>query len=535
MRLSETNLNNRWKEIHMGDDKKTQCIVPRCRNESYFGDSKCILHCEKDESMGFASTSQFSDFFDALIDDVVEQAFRHNAQGGFIQKESLESYLNNRHKQSDIVAFAKTLNVRFVQFVFPERDEKYPFDYLQVLNKLGGIHFDNCKFSALGLDIKGAKCFFQECNFLKNWIIYDLHVLANVNNVLYQQCTFEQDVNVCSETDERCAITNPLFYNCKFLGNVQFERVDFKKPLFNNKGPVRVTLKQFELTNCTFSDRFILNNCDMEVFSVADTVFSFKFEFKTNKVADFRLSNTNFLEIADFYGSYFEHFLMERNIFKDFVGFEDCEFGITDGYDSSFVATFEYVTFSSFANFRNATFNGGLDIAFINLKEPPNFLKAFVPLDFTNRETLRIIKHSFEKIGNNIEANKYFVLEMKKYKQELFFTKGKRQEKIVFWLNEHISNFGQNYFRPMWLILFFGIIYTVLVYGLEQNALYKIHPSANQSLSMVTYVLNYFATNFLPYSKFLKEGMEFISLLFYIVFLTLIWQTVISIKRHVRR
>lgn len=513
----------------------SQCVVPNCKHETYFDEPKCILHCEKDESMGFANTSQFSDFFDALIDDVVEQAFKYTDEDVFVRKESLIGYLKNKNQLLDAAKFARTLKVYFPQIVFPERDEKYPFDYLQVLNKLGEIHFDNCIFTAFGLDIKITQCFFQECEFLENWLIYDLQVLSNVNNVLYQQCTFEADVSVCSETDKRCTINIPLFHNCKFLGNVNFEGVDFKKPLFNDENPAQGTLKQLELTNCTFSDRFVLNNYNVEDFSVADTVFSSKFEFKSNKVADFRLANTNFLELADFFASCFDHFLMERNIFKDFVGFEDCEFGIKDGYDYSFVATFEYVTFSSFANFRNATFNSGLDIEFINSKEPPNFLKAVVPLVFTNRETLRIIKHSFEKIGNNIEANKYFVLEMKKYKQELFSTKGKRQEKIVFWLNDHISNFGQNYFRPMWLILFFGIIYTVLVYGLEQNALYKIHAPANQSLSMVSDVLNYFATNFLPYSKFLKNGMEFISLLFYIVFLTLIWQTVIAIKRHVRR
>jgi hypothetical protein len=485
--------------------------------------------------MGFANTSQFSDFYDALIIDVVEQAFKYTAEDGFVRKESLIGYLKNKNQLLDASKFAKTLKVYFPQIVFPERDEKYPFDYLQVLNKLGGIHFDTCKFTAFGLDISGAKCFFQDCDFQKNWLIYDLQILENFNNILYQQCTFEQDVSVCSETDKRCTINIPLFHNCKFLGNVNFEGIDFKKPLFNDNPVLRGSIKSIEFNDCDFSDRLVLNNCKIDVMSILDSFFHSKFEFKNNSVDDFAVSNTNFSEIADFYGSKVALFVMERNIFSNFVGFENCMFGVEDDHDDSYISLFQYVTFLSFVNFRNAQFYSGLDIELINLKESPNFLNAYVPLEFTNRETFRIIKNSFDKIGNNIEANKFFVLEMKKYKQELFSTKGKWQDKAVFWLNEHISDFGQNYFRPMRLILGFGILYTVLVYGLEQNTLYNIYAPANPSLSQASDVLNYFAANFLPYSKFLKSGMEFVSLLFYIVFLTLIWQTVIAIKRHVRR
>jgi len=519
----------------MGDVKKTLCVVPNCKHESYFGDTKCILHCDKDESMGFANTSQFSDFFDALIDDVVEHAFRHRKESGYFQKEFLRGYLKKSNHQSDIVEFAKKLEIHFAQLVFPKRDEKYPFDYLQVLNKLGGIHFDTCKFTAFGLDISGAKCFFQDCDFQKNWLIYDLQILENVNNILYQQCTFDQDISVCSETDKRCTINIPLFHNCRFLGNVNFEGVDFKKPLFNDENPAQGTLKQLELTNCTFSDRFILNNYNVEDFSVVDTDFSSKFEFKTNTVADFLVVNTNFSEIADFYGSKFELFLMERNIFKDFVGFEDCRFGITDASDFACVATFKYVTFLSFANFRNTSFYGGLDVEFINLKEPPNFLNSLVCPTYTNRETFRIIKHSFDKIGNNIEANKFFVLEMKKYKEELTESKEITQEKVVFILNEMISDFGQSYLRPISLLVCLGFVYTALVIGCEKNVLYRIYVPANNLLSGVSDCFNGFAMNILPFSKFLKPGMEFVSLIFYVIFAALIWQTVIAVKRHVRR
>ena len=57
------------------------------------------------------------------------------------------------------------------------------------------------------------------------------------------------------------------------------------------------------------------------------------------------------------------------------------------------------------------------DLENINLKESPNFLNTKIEPKNTNRETFRITKDSFDKIGNHIEANKFFVYEMKKHKE----------------------------------------------------------------------------------------------------------------------
>lgn len=89
------------------------------------------------------------------------------------------------------------------------------------------------------------------------------------------------------------------------------------------------------------------------------------------------------------------------------------------------------MTFLSFVNFRNATFNSGLDLENANLKEMPNFLNVKLLSNNTNRETLRIIKHSFDKVGNHIEANKYFSLEMERHKNDMA-GESWSQEKIVF-------------------------------------------------------------------------------------------------------
>lgn len=153
----------------------------------------------------------------------------------------------------------------------------------------------------------------------------------------------------------------------------------------------------------------------------------------------------------------------------------------------------------------------------------------------TNRETLRIIKNSFDKIGNHIDANKFFVKEMMRYKQDLFKDKSITQEKLVFLFNEKVSSFGQSYLKPLYLFLGAIIIYSLLVYGHENNWLYKICPSLNDIISSVSYFLNYPVKNIITYSKFLRPGMELLSLIFYIVFAVLTWQIIVAIKRHTKQ
>ncbi len=513
----------------------SKCIVANCQLEANYNDSKCILHCEKKSySEDFQQASLLPSFFSALVDNIVEQTFKYEKEEGLNRKEFLKSYLVSNINTFDIDKLTKSRAYSFSSICFSGRDAKDKFDYLQVLNKLGQIQFNKCKFSDIGLDIKGAKCFFQECEFLENWLIYDLQMLPSNKNTLYQHCTFKKDVDTCSETENRCTITSPLFYYCTFSGNVNFEAVDFKEPLFSDEQPKGNMINQLDISNCVFEKRFVLSNHVIKTLSMSNSLFKSKFEFKNNTVEECLVVNTNFSGIADLFKTRFARFAMERNIFEEFVGFENCEFGIKQ--DSSFenIAFFKYVTFLSFVNFRNTSFYGGLDIEYINLKEAPNFLNAQVPLKNTNRETFRIIKHSFDKIGNSIEANRFFVWEMKKYKEGLASSK-MTQEKIIFILNECISDFGQSYLRPIIWLTVVGVIYSLLVAGYKHDMLYHVYVPANNVISVVSNAVNDFAANILPFSKFLKSGMEFISLLFYTIFATLIWQTVIAVKRHVKR
>ena len=513
------------------------CSVDDCSLDAYADRTECILHCEKEDySADFIKAGFLRRFYDEIINYIVEFAFSYKDETREINKESLKEYLKHESssEQQEIISFAKQLTTVFTKIVFPSRDNRDHFDYLPVLNKLGSIHFNYCEFNLHGLELDNVKCFYQDCLFHENWHIYNSPVLGNVNNVLYQHSVFYKDVGSNPEGGERYAIDASLFNNCEFKGRCEFYHVDFNAPIFNNTDERNTEINELIFSGCTFQKKLILNNCTIGSYLSENSVFDSKFEFKNNLVREFKLINTNHFKLVDTYKTKYSKFRIHKSIFEDFVGLENCEFGVEGDISGDYVATFMYATFLSFVNFRNTKFYGGLDLEHINLKEPPNFLNVAIESNNSNRETFRIIKYSFDRIGNSIEANKFFVREMRKYKEDLAGTK-RYQEQFILFLNEKVSNFGQSYLKPIGWIAIAAIIYSLLIFGHEKNALYRMYLPANHILGMLSNMFNTAARNILPFSKILTTGMEFISLIFYIIFASLIWQVIVAVKRHTRR
>ena len=477
------------------------CSINECNLDVYDGYDECILHCSKSEL----------DFFKIRFDFY----------------NSLEDYVaNNSIGGNDFC--------HFFRIAFPKPDIQSKINYAKILNTLKQIHFDNCHFFTSYIESSGSELFFQDCIFHERWSVFNAPVLKNVNGVLYQNCIFHKEVSSYSEDDGKYVIDSQLFNDCEFKKKIEFGNVEFKSPIFNNTDDIDLNIESFHLIDCILKDKFILNRCNIKSFFMEDTVFESKFEFKQNVVSDFAVFNTNYFKVVDTFETKFGKFNIKKSIFEDFVGFEKCSFGKSDEPDKEYESKFIYATFLSFVNFRNTNFYSGLDIENINLKEAPNFLNTKINEKYSNRETFRIIKSSFDKIHNHIEANRYFVYEMQKYKEELKGT-NKTQEKLILFLNEKISNYGQSYIRPTSYMIAASIIYYLLILGYENNILYEIYPSINGALEKISSFVNNVSKNILPFSKILKSGMEFVSLLFYIIFASLIWQTLVAVKRHTRR
>jgi len=124
---------------------------------------------------------------------------------------------------------------------------------------------------------------------------------------------------------------------------------------------------------------------------------------------------------------------------------------------------------------------------------------------------------------------------MKAFRRELK-KEGNNWDRLVYNINDLISEFGANYIRPTFILLASIIVYTFI------DCLHTYYFSTydyfiSSRLEPIWSFLNKLAKNFLPFSKFLdnKSGLEFISLLFYIWFAILIWQIIIAVKRHTQR
>ncbi|MEQ1741060.1 MAG: hypothetical protein ABL869_00940 [Candidatus Nitrotoga sp.] len=519
----------------------TTCCVDNCDHDAYSGNSKCILHCDKGDYASDRHMVGFlKSFDDALIDRIVNSLFEYTDEIPNINKIVLTKYLNatdTKKTNTELINFAKESTVVLAEIVFPQWDSRDNFNYTRYLNKLGSIHFNYCEFKSHDLTDQGIRIFFQNCQFHDDWHIVNALVLENVNNVLYQDCIFYGNASAYTERNgigHINQIHSQLFNNCDFRKELSFNRINFSFPIFNNTDDVPTKIKEIKIVGCTIDSKFILNNCTIDKFLSEDTVFKSKFEFKQNTVSNFEITNSNFFELVDTYKTKYRMFKMHKSICEDFVGFENCEFGEANNNSKGLLPRFLYATFTSFVNFRNTEFHSGLDIEHVNLKESPNFLNAKINPTNSNRETFRIIKNSFDEIGNHIEANKFFVLEMKKYKEELAGT-NQYQERCILFLNEIISNFGQSYMRPIFMMIAASFIYFGLVFGYEKEALYKIYIPANDCLSAISALANNVSKNILPFSRFLKNGMESVSLAFYIIFVSLAWQIVVAVKRHTRR
>ena len=479
-----------------------KCGQEECSNRTY-DEKYCILHCEKPD---YNSKEIETAFIASLIELISEKSSR------------VRTYLTQSPSKTVPSLISTTFFLKNI--AFPQVN---PVDgcYSDILGKLKYIKFVGCSFKGLSLTFIETECAFYSCTFHSIWELSNIPILKSQQGVLFHKCIFKENVHTDWGPNRKLDI--PFFKDCNFQKGLELISVILDKPLFtNSEGINDLSLSTLKISQCEINSSFILNGHKIGKLLINDSIFTAKFELKENNIDEFSIDNTNYKKLVDAYKTKFGSFSIEKSIFDDFVGFEKCVCSPNEQ-----ASLFRYATFLSFVNFRGAKFLSGLDIKNINLKESPNFLEVEVSNNNTPRETFRIIKHSFEKIGNNIEANKYFAIEMKKYSSELTF-KNHLSEKTILTLNGLISNYGQSYVKPIAWIIITATLYSWIVNSNVSLWLTEQFPSLN-------YCLNSGAKNILPFGKFLKENLEFISLLFYILFTSLIWQTIVAIKRHTKK
>ncbi len=270
------------------------------------------------------------------------------------------------------------------------------------------------------------------------------------------------------------------------------------------------------------------------------------------------------------FASKFIQFKISKSIFNDFAGFENCIFGTSDNLIEE-LAEFEYVTFKDILTLRNTKFLSGLDIENINLQNDANFLKTKVELKNTPRETFRLIKHSFDKIGNILEANKFYSLEIQKKEKELKVNLPKGFfEWIVFKIHDISSKHSQDWLLSLYWITVITLLYSHLkVFSCQENIEYYVIPlilniiificillkytisrNINITHKTLSVLIMYFIYSFISKDTFLEDFsnninpfsimtgdtiLTFSTLIYKAIIAYLIYQFIVSIRQGTRR
>jgi hypothetical protein len=549
------------------------CSTDGCELEGKY-DSQCALHCEKHKYHDDRKSGLLRSFYNSLaiyIFNEIKIYIGNNLIANQVSEPIIPDHMNAKihelneirlfneiqeqyveliadtKKENELTELLSSLAINFQGIVFPTRDPRDHYDYFQLFKKLKGVHFDLSTIHFTSFNFPSIKLFFQECKFVDDWYIHSYSILEDVaSKTLFQNCTFEGVVSTAPEENSRdvLKIEHHLFNDCEFKEPLLIKRGEITISIFNNSEGYDQVLNYLHITGGEFNSRFILNRVKIKILEIRDVEFKRKFELKESDIQNTTIYNVNFHKLFDAYKTEFNNFKISRSIFNDFTGFEKCQFGIKGGVSDK-ATEFEYVTFLNFANFRKAAFYNGLDFEHTNLKEPLNFLNAEINDKNTNRETYRIIKHSFDKIGNQIEANRYFSYEMKKYKEELLNEKNTasndnqkrkvKQELFIYNINEWLSDFGMNYINPLKLMCISSLFYLAFYWGYKANLLYGISPWLDSSLIFLSSSVNSFAKAIPPYGRFLEEGIAFITLIYHIFFLTSTWQFIVAVKRRTKR
>lgn len=430
---------------------------------------------------------------------------------------------------------------------FPAADERLGFDYTKLLKLFPSLHFFNCHFycHSFSLGYTSTRVRFEACSFHLAWQVEEGSGPGK-DQVLFTECIFEQGVTIEGNELEQSPVDEAaaFFKDCVIHKSLTLRKMTTDIPVFANSLAHKPEIDKTLIEHCEFDSRFILANAEgISEVELISTVFKSKFAFIHCPIGKLAIKNVNFEGLADFYESSFESFLMRKSIFRDFASFEDCRFG-APGENKGHIQL-RYVTFYSFINFRSAHFLLPLDLRNTNRSEPPNFLDCTFSVNArkgTDRETFRIIKHSFEAVGNRIEANHFYALEMESYRREL--RTGANQhgrhwrlwERLLVSLNFTLSRHGQSYWQPL-----LGVLACAALIAVQQanwqagwvawpdSSLWLIEPLAG--------ALNGWASGviiFRPlYAAF--PGQEAFILLMAVLLSTCTWHFLVAARRHQRR
>ncbi len=437
-----------------------------------------------------------------------------------------------------VAALVSLAPVLIEKLCFDERHMEALEQSATLFENLRHICFVDCEFHLNHLpDYRYMVRFqFKSCKFFSEFEA-SLEI-SDGFNALFIGCQFFSDVKLVWGDLAKNATMKAIFIDC-LLRNVVVDGVRLDVQLFDFSAEQKPCLEKLVIDNCSVIEDLDVSDFKLGELVIRDSAFKGALKAKSVVLDKFVAESSKFKSIVDFEGATVCAMSFERCMLTNVLNLESVRFergskkNIAEDMQS--IVGFRFCTFDKMINFRNVRFGIALDLRLSNRKELPNFLGAVfkrAARKKTDRETFRIIKNSFEAVGNHVEANEYFAMEMEAYRLELKGRFDKLSERFLLTCNYWMSKHGQSYLLPLFWIALLMFVFQGVRYGFEQNRLYLLFPDIEQFVS----AMNAWASSLIIFKPLMgEEGLEFVSLLFGVLFSTLVWQTLSAIRRHMRK
>ncbi|MCG3660265.1 hypothetical protein [Aliarcobacter butzleri] len=458
-------------------------------------------------------------------------------------------------------------------------EEKYEYLFSSLLFEfMEDNRFNNLKISQ---DISNRKHFIEEDYILVKKVIFSLDnsflkifQVSRYKKILFDECTFFANRFLKYTNFEELIFRDCIFYEKDYKkenyiesNNLYFNRINTNLSYsgFNCKNI------NIEISDSNIKELFITNSSLLlENTKIKDNLFYIYTPDMDKAFSKLIIKNNCFIEKLIL--SPAEQISIENSIISQELKFTNSEIlslNIQNCVLENGLELNNSIIKTRFSLFNSSIKNKKLDLSNTSLPSNMNFLNA--ELEVENRETARIIKDSFEKQNNIIEANKFYALEMEKREKELDFKKD-FFEWLVFKIHGLSSNHSQDWtlalfwiinltffysylnIQPNDKILVFKILFSCIAISVIACMTIKI-PEENKERRWLTTIpttivcygfygylvetdwqLSEFSKNLNPFS--IMRGDEPITLgtlIFKIIIAYLIYQLIISIRQNTRR
>jgi len=428
-----------------------------------------------------------------------------------------------------------TIEISDLTFPEPDNSEALPV-YGNILRKLKRIRFKNCSFGGKELSLPGVTQWFENCSFRGGWVVHCTacnHGYTEPNDLLFDGCDFNGDVLIADKfTDE----TSLKQYSCLFW-NCSVETL--------NLYGISLNTRLWSTYDGLFKEQPKLNNLSLlsvrssRALELGCQTFS-KIQIASSEVAGINL-----------HGGKVRHLSVSDTECRGACSLEKAEIGNVQFSDSTFerpvnlsrmnagYLDIKRVDFEKVLACNEVTITRGITLRSVRHAVAPDFvdmnLSAEAKAD-TDRETFRLIKHSFEAVANRIEANRFFGLEMEAYRRELREQQPwHSRERVLVAFNHAVSRHGQSYSRPLFLLLLTAAVNAWMITNNGWQVPEEfVNEAVQANLQAISDALNNFARGFTLARPVMHPSMEFASLVLALLMSTFLWHFLVAVRRFRR-